>query len=52
MLKFAASGSLFSSNRKHVKKTVKLFLNPLEDCCGTFAWNITKRTFEAYVSSE
>ena len=48
----AWSRSLFSFNRKHVKKTVKLFLNPLEDSRGTFAWNIAKRTFKAYVSSE
>jgi len=48
----AALCSLFSSNRNHVKKTVNVFLNPLENSRGTFAWNIIKRTFKAYVSSE
>jgi len=28
-------------------KSVKLFLNPLENSRGTFPWNIVKRTFKA-----
>ena len=43
----AALCSLFSSNRNHVMKPVKLIRNPLENCRGTFAWNIVKRTFKA-----
>jgi len=47
----AWSRSLFSFNRKHVKKTVKLFLNPLEDCRGTFRGTFSsvrlKHTFQA-----
>jgi len=45
----AAIRSLFSSNRKHLRKSVKLFRNLLEDSRGTFPWNIVERTFEAVV---
>jgi hypothetical protein len=40
VMKAAALCSLFSSNRKHLRKSVKLFLNLLEDSRGTFPWNI------------
>jgi len=40
VMKSAALWPLFSSNRKHVRKSVKLFLNLLENSRGTFPWNI------------